>query len=774
MSDNDAPTCKEGDVIEQFRGKNISASQTPYMGQWMAHWMQPCKSSSSKDCQLHSDALADNILHKFEGHDSSELDRLKSKEFKFVRVDMNQRYSFVDKGKSNLAAEDDPSSYDIRSGEPCVDREKFKIKENFSMRRNVEPINDGRTFCKKLSAQQLTESSIKWKKIGSYCCHSLDVSESNFEHLPMLDINREIETMLASKEKSAYGAVSVKMVKENLSLCESIGTSSLVELAPGSCLAARKITDDAEKMMTTYEGFLPDSAVGMDGASSPVIHGCKYQKENMIACIFSSGLTNVDPHNKLTCVQHNLCSCSSSSKSRTTETKGKIYSISKGFRNSWTSLKGGSNHVLSESSPTDFLYSFSTEGHGSEVKADSSSWLLLDQRRLGKPDGSDINHLPCQMPKCSIHDMSLTESCQNLKSVEIGERFHKFSSTVKYLLVTDKMGKDQCLRERTMGDSPFTQVNGNTLSKTVTIPTELSCGKKEKSAVRLENFVSDEDRDDRNDSGVHLMGEHNEFSTKVDTISTHPLHGSSSLPGESISSPQKATAYSNLRNSKTTSASSAREVSIRNAEIGMAKREEHLASIDEVTHASHTEASVSSTESLAADHIVKVPDVSSSSLLADHTSGSETCSRWIKRLRGNHSESLSLCTKRFKKGEDSIEIQQSSSRIQNHNPLSSGSLGFMKEHDNSENVLPCGDSDESLQLWIRRWCRNDHEVSQTLSTPSVPLALQPEKLGVPHEKFEGKMSASIGAMALMGRAMNKYTPCRFRREEASLVWNTEE
>ncbi|KAH0466769.1 hypothetical protein IEQ34_004007 [Dendrobium chrysotoxum] len=389
------------------------------------------------------------------------------------------------------------------------------------------------------------------------------------------------------------------------------------------------------------------------------------------------------------------------------------------------------------------------------------------------------------MPKCSIHHMSLSESCQNLKSVEIGERFHKFSSTVKYLLVTDEMGKDQCLRERTMGDSAFTQVNENTLSKTVTIPTDLSCGKKENSTERLENFVSDEDRNDRNDSGAHLMGAHNEFSTKVDTKSNHPLQGSSSLLGESISSPQKATAYSNLRNSKTTSASSAREVAIGNAEIGMAKREEHLASIDEVTHASHTEASVYSTESLAADHIVshvKVSDVSSSSHLADHTSGSERCSRWIKRLRGNHSENLSLCTKRLKKGDDSSsEIQQTFSRIQNHNPLSSGSLGFMKEHDNcekamtlSEKVLPSGDSDESLQLWIRRWCRNDHEVSQATSRPSVPLTFQPEKLRVPHEKFEGKMSASIGAMALMGRAMNNFTPCRFRREEGSLVWNTEE
>lgn len=212
------------------------------------------------------------------------------------------------------------------------------------------------------------------------------------------------------------------------------------------------------------------------------------------------------------------------------------------------------------------------------------------------------------------------------------------------------------------------------------------------------------------------------------------------------------------------------------------KREvEHHVSTDKEVYPSHKEASVSSTDSLAADHIasqIKVSNVSSCSSLPNHASESKTRSRWIKRLQGNHSESLPLRSKRFKKSEK----QQTFRRVQSHNPLSYCSLEFMKEEGKcknsmvlSENVLPSGDSDESVQLWLRRWCRNGGEKSQTTSSPSAPPKLHQEKLSVLLEKFEGKVSsASIGAMALMGKAMNNYRPCRLRREEGSLVWNTEE
>ncbi|XP_020577431.1 uncharacterized protein LOC110022698 [Phalaenopsis equestris] len=643
-----------------------------------------------------------NTLHQSEGHHSKALDRIKSEEFKFVRVDMSRSYSFDAKGKSNFADEDDPLSYSLRSGETSgVNKGKFKAVEKSSMRRKVEAIDDETTFSEKVSTQQLTESSIKWKNSGSSsCCQSLDISESDFEHFPMREINRKIESLLASKKKSSYGAVSVKIVTENLSLCESTGTSSLVELAPGSCLAAKH-----------YEGFLPDNAADMDGASSPVIHGCKYQKTNMVACMFSSGLTYLDPMN------NNLCSCCSSSKSMTTGIKRKTSSISEGLGNSWTSLKGGSTHLLRESSPADFPYSFLPERHVSEVKGDSP------------------------MPNCSKHDMSLPESCQILKSVDYGERCQKFSSTVKYLLVADKVEKYQCLRKQTKGDSTFTQVYANTSS---TLPTKQNYGKKKKSTAPLQKFVSDEDMNDCDDNDAHLIAEHNEFLTNTDTVYSHPSHRSSSLPGESFSRSQKGITSSNLRNPNPVFASSG-DVSTTKVETGMAeKREaEHAASTHEATDARHRKASVSSTESLAADHHiasqVRASDASSSNPLPNHTSGSETCSRWIKRLQDNHSKTAP-CTKRFRRGDDSSN----------------------------------GDSDEFVQLWRRRWRHSGDESSSTASMPSVPLTLLPEKSSAALEKFEGKMSASIGGMALMGKAMKNYRPYRIRREEGCLVWNTGE
>lgn len=529
MSDNATPTCKQGDGIGLLSGTNISVSQTPCMGQWMAHWLQ------TKDCQLHTDTLTGNIDHQFEGRDCMALDPVKSKEFKafeLVRVDMNQRYILGCKGKSNSAAEDAPLSDTLRSGETSeVDREKLKIPENSSMIRNVESINDETRFSEKGGTQHLTESSIKWNNSGSYCCHGLDMSKLGFEHFPMLDINRKIETILSSKKISDFdAAVSVKMVKENLSLFRTIGTSSLLELAPGSCLATKEIIGDAKKVMTTYNGFLPDNAEDMDGASSPVIHRCKYQKTNMI--MFSSGLTYVDPmNNKLTCMRHSQCSCCSSSNPITTGIKSKTGSISKGFGNLWTSLKGKSNHLVTESSAADFPYSFSTEGYGSEVKGDSPRRLLLNQRRLSKPDDADMNLLPCEMPKCLKHDMNIPESCQNLKSVDIGKRFDKFPSTIKYLLIADKLNKYQCLSERTMGDSAFNLANESTSFKTLMIPTKQDYDKKEKSAVTLENFLSDENRNCCDGIGAHLIAENNQFSTEYDTIYNHPFHRSSSLLG---------------------------------------------------------------------------------------------------------------------------------------------------------------------------------------------------------------------------------------------------
>ncbi|XP_020598146.1 uncharacterized protein LOC110037782 [Phalaenopsis equestris] len=380
------------------------------------------------------------------------------------------------------------------------------------------------------------------------------------------------------------------------------------------------------------------------------------------------------------------------------------------------------------------------------------------------------------MPNCSKHDMSLPESCQILKSVDYGERCQKFSSTVKYLLVADKVEKYQCLRKQTKGDSTFTQVNASTLS---TLPTKQNCGKKKKSTAPLQKFVSDEDMNDCDDNDAHLIAEHNEFLTNTDTVYSHPSHRSSSLPGESFSRSQKGITSSNLRNPNPVFASSG-DVSTTKVETGMAeKREaEHAASTHEATDARHRKASVSSTESLAADHHiasqVRASDASSSNPLPNHTSGSETCSRWIKRLQDNHSKTAP-CTKRFRRGDDSSNEIQQTPTIQNYNPLRHASQEkCVKSITSSANVLHNGDSDECVQLWMRRWRHSGDESSSTASMPSVPLTLLPEKSSAALEKFEGKMSASIGGMALMGKAMKNYRPYRIRREEGCLVWNTGE
>lgn len=99
------------------------------------------------------------------------------------------------------------------------------------------------------------------------------------------------------------------------------------------------------------------------------------------------------------------------------------------------------------------------------------------------------------------------------------------------------------------------------------------------------------------------------------------------------------------------------------------------------------------------------------------------------------------------------------SRKQNFNTVSNDANRCVKEHK-FEKI------EEALQSWIKRWHCNHYQASPAALRP---VALEEFKLS---EKLEGKKFASVGAMALMGRAMNNYRPCRIRRIEASLVWTT--
>ncbi|KAH0468348.1 hypothetical protein IEQ34_003381 [Dendrobium chrysotoxum] len=756
MSDHAAQTNEQSEGLGVvFSDTNANASSHPYMGKGMASWIQACRSSSSKGCENHNSALVGNIVGQFKEHDFLAVERVKFKEVKLLSFDMNQRYTGGFVGKLSSAADNvDLVSHSLQSDETTEGGwENFRITDKSSTRRDLELFDDEITFFERVSAESLAESSLKWKASASYHFQNLDANVSEFGHFPMFEINKKMETIMASRKKSTCGAMFIKMKKVNLPVCESTATSSLVELAPGSWHAANNMIDNAENAMRPYEGFQPNYAFNVSRNSFPAIHGCKCEKANTAACMFSCGLAYKVPENtNLSWMKRKLWCCFSNNKFITAVTKNNIDSMPTSFGIQWKSPKDGSTLVFRESSPNDFPCHSSTEEHENSIKDESSHRWLVGQKRLSQPDDSEMHLWPSKIPKCQMQDVSQPRSCRTLKSVGSGEGFRRFSSPINSLLVIDEMGLEHCHRELMMGNPALTHINDTALSEKFITPTNQNYGQKEIPIVPFVNFTSVESRRGPGGIGTHLMREDNESFTKAGSV-YHSPHRSSSLLGKTFSRPPTCVASPNLSKCNCSSPSLAAEALCRNIETGTTDRVEQHASTERTTSAS----------------VEKTVDVSSSGNLV------KACSRWVKRLQHNHSETLSLCAKMFKKCVDSSsELQNmSSSRMQNYNTMSHDDSRSMEDHKCdrtmkfSENDSPSiGDTEKALQSWIRRWRCNHSQVSPTALRPVASMAFQPS------EKIEGKKFASIGAMALMGKAINNYKPCRIRRKDASLVWTT--
>lgn len=146
--------------------------------------------------------------------------------------------------------------------------------------------------------------------------------------------------------------------------------------------------------------------------------------------------------------------------------------------------------------------------------------------------------------------------------------------------------------------------------------------------------------------------------------------------------------------------------------------------------------------------------------------GLDPNSRWVKRLKSN---SIAVGTKSSKFGETS------SPQMANvfFGKIAKGSIS------NTELTLGNGESSSAKKEgdvitlshpWIQRWRYNravapqkKHKVEDCAPQRSKAVAL---------EDVEKKQFPSIAAMALMGKAMNGFQPCEFRKRASFLVWNT--
>ncbi|KAK8936750.1 hypothetical protein KSP39_PZI012340 [Platanthera zijinensis] len=695
-----------------FNGTNDNTFLHPRMGQWLAHWMQTCKARSSKSCEKHGKTAY--VGNQFTRYARLALDQVKSEEIKPICLDINQRHTSGCKGQSvSSFGNVNLMSYALQSGRADeVNLGKLRVTDKSTLRSNMESLDD-EIACS--DSSNLTESCMKWKSATSPHFKNLDDLVSEHQHFPTVDINGKVGTMVASMENSYSDAMLVK----------SHVTSSL------------------------FECCRPDHTHDVS-RTSLAINGCKCQKKTIRdACMFSYGPAyKVSANSELTCMQDKLSFCSSSNKLISKRIRDNTNSVSTSLGSAWTSLKDGSTYVLRESTPNYSPFHFSIEEHGENIKDDSTNQLLLGQKRCTRTVCSDMQLSPSKVPKFS--DASQHGPRRNLKSVENAEGFYKSCKRKNSVLAAEEMSLDFCRIELTTGAiSTVTQHKDIAFSETFMMPAKEYYGEKVTTTLPFGNFTNDENKGGHGEIGTHLMEANNEFSAKADTIYFKPHQRSSSIVGKTFSTPPRIIA----------SASQAHDAPCRSVEIGTSNRVEPPSSTESATSATNKDAadhillqinppfgtdfakgaplllsplpeccradkcrSPPMELQIAAQTIPKITDISSHGRLRNSSSESETCSRWLKCLQGK-----SLPTNR--------------SQLAKTMPLP-------------------GSCDPSLvafdQPWVRSWRCNRRTVANVAFLP-----VKGEKL-----------FASVRAMALMGKAMKNYKPCKFRRKEAILIWTT--
>ncbi|XP_059314225.1 uncharacterized protein LOC132065027 [Lycium ferocissimum] len=198
------------------------------------------------------------------------------------------------------------------------------------------------------------------------------------------------------------------------------------------------------------------------------------------------------------------------------------------------------------------------------------------------------------------------------------------------------------------------------------------------------------------------------------------------------------------------------------------------------------EASSSRTESLDLGSILaraEQPGSSRTDLSPEGLLGQDPSSRWVKRLKVSASGSLAFGTK-----SSSLPGEREASHEKSHKFLSkrtqaktitNSELASSKRHGkelmahNSPSSLSVVKKDlESLtsHSWIQRLLQNRATAAQKRPQPVVVCEPQISKLEL--DDFQKKQLPSLGAMALMGKAMNGFQPCEFHRKGPLVVWNT--
>ncbi|KAF9676030.1 hypothetical protein SADUNF_Sadunf09G0096100 [Salix dunnii] len=203
------------------------------------------------------------------------------------------------------------------------------------------------------------------------------------------------------------------------------------------------------------------------------------------------------------------------------------------------------------------------------------------------------------------------------------------------------------------------------------------------------------------------------------------------------------------------------------------------------------ETSTSRTQSLDVECFLPCPEHSTNSKSSDcHDAPSrlDPYTRWVKRLKPSASDSFGYGTKSLKVEEapSHQKINKLFSKTPRHRksisePKKSKSCGTEQAVTDQTAESPRNAESISTDLarksqeitlshaWVRRWCHNPS--ASPKKKPNAAVVSEPECSEATLD-LQKKQFPSIAAMALMGKAMNGFRSCEFRKQGSSVVWNT--
>ncbi|TVU35485.1 hypothetical protein EJB05_17376 [Eragrostis curvula] len=638
-------------------------------------------------------------------------------------------------------------THNVFQGVECENIDQVDKSFNSTMmQKNVNLYAADTVVSERFSVHKISDISVNSRKVLS----SENLS-SEWNHFPMLEINRKIDSIL-NPRLSAFSTSPDKPLVSQRGLKVNMSTSNVMTFSSKEYeLHSHRVTDDNTSKGNSAGGILSheDNHIGLN--SDHVGTKMKgHSIEESCSCRKNENNSSCSLRNKQSEINFIV---NSKGPPRCNENKFMFSASRKENEDVQASLR---EKRLGASGGCEKKPDY--ERVASQQQVPSSEYLMKSVNPPARSEMNDveINHcgvisaniLQCERKNLTIDRvdsaMKLTESC-------------KLPDTTENTVAVKSNGATQAV-----GKPPKDKLkNAPCLFEMLTVPSE-SQATSFKDPISLGRTCGA--------MSSCLLGAQKQFSTKSDILNMRHT------PGFAGTATQKDF---DLPNTEQTSTSSIRQVSSctgGNEAFNFSAQNHN--SFPKAKYASKQEWSRSKTSSMNLDLVLfKISRLRNpiSSALIESPVCSEPSDKWLKRLRHDVSEPdpYFLCSKRSKFGDDPARGGTCTvfGEDLGCDTGKTGMISHVKEDQpgygrliNQQNREGSPISSKSLNHWIGRWCQGGTPLFHATSK----VEKQTPKLNMPPYDLEGQFP-SIAAMAMMGRVMNKLQPRELEKRGPSVV-----